>query len=213
MCGSQLLYRTNISKHTGIKSDFVYDILEISTPPMQQTLFIYTTQSFIYIYICICKLIYIYIYIYIYVYMFILSIYIMRHILRDWARMKRITMQRTCKELARNFPKTSFLISNGLFLASKQKHLFALISDQKIMFLRDTLRDLTFPHLMLIYVAKVRFGDPFKIQWVPKWHPKSHIFNLNHANLLVWRLPLCKPATECWPRHPRCAPRSHFYDF
>ena len=115
MCGSQLLYRTNSSKHIGIQSDFVYDILEILTPPMQKTLFIYTKQSFIYIYIC--KLIYIYIY----VYMFILSIYIMQHILRDWARMKRNTMQRTCKELARNFPKTSFLISNGLFLASKQK--------------------------------------------------------------------------------------------
>jgi hypothetical protein len=104
MCGSQLLYRTNISKHTGIKSDFVYDILEISTPPMQQTFFIY---------------------IYIYIY-----------ILRDWARMKRITMQRTCIELARNFPTISFLISDGLFLASKQKHLFALISDQKNVFTR-----------------------------------------------------------------------------
>ena len=54
-----------------------------------------------------------------------------------------------------------------------KSHLFALIFHQIFMFFWDTLRDLTFFNFMLAFCRKVRFGDPFKIQRVPRCHPKS----------------------------------------
>ena len=41
------------------------------------------------------------------------------------------------------------------------------------MFFWDTLRDLTFCNFMSAFCRKVRFWDPFKIQRVPRCHPKS----------------------------------------
>jgi hypothetical protein len=55
------------------------------------------------------------------------------------------------------------------------------------MFLRDTLRDLTFPPSMLIYVEKGRFWDPFKIQCVPNWHPKSTKRRRKDPKSSLWR--------------------------
>ena len=60
------------------------------------------------------------------------------------------------------------------------------------MFSWDTLRDLTFFNFMLAFCRKVRFGDPFKIQRVPRCHPKSaqirnFVENL-HGTFRHWRV-------------------------
>ena len=54
-----------------------------------------------------------------------------------------------------------------------KSHLFALISHQNFIYFWDTLQDLIFLHFMLASCRNVRFWDPFKIQRVPRCHPKS----------------------------------------
>jgi hypothetical protein len=55
------------------------------------------------------------------------------------------------------------------------------------MFLRDALRDLIFLPSMLIYVEKGRFRDPFKIQCVPNWLPKSTKWRSYSFETVVWQ--------------------------
>ena len=78
------------------------------------------------------------------------------------------------------------------------------------MFFRDTLRNLTSPHFMLIYVEKVRFWNPLQNPMAPKWHPESHFFNINHVNFIFTYSPFLSPRTKCFPRHPQSSSRSHF---
>ena len=43
----------------------------------------------------------------------------------------------------------------------------------KNMFVRDAFLETFLDLFMLVLYEKGRFGEPFKIQWAPKWDPKS----------------------------------------
>ena len=101
---------------------------------------------------------------------------------------------------------------NARFHPSRPPSLASKIH-QKIMFFHDTFLDLLFLDFMLIYVEKVRFWTPLKNRMAPKWHPKSHFFNINHVNFRFMRSPFLRHRNECFPRRPWSAPGLIFHDF
>jgi hypothetical protein len=84
------------------------------------------------------------------------------------------------------FLNNSMVLSPHLPLP--KRHLSALISHQNIMLFRDTLRDLTFPHFILLYVEKgCDFGTPSKSNGVQKGirNPRSGAKKLQKS--IRWR--------------------------
>ena len=75
------------------------------------------------------------------------------------------------------------------------------------------LLDPIFLDLIRSCAKKVRFWDPFKIQWGAKLQPKSLKVRQNADHFLVMRTPLCSHGTDLRFRGRPMRPRPRFERF
>ena len=96
------------------------------------------------------------------------------------------------------------------FCLQFQASQFASQINLQIKFLFESPSWTPLSHFILICLESYNFRDPFKIQWAPKWHPKSPSGAQNAEQILCPNAPACVLETDSLPkRRPKNA-RSHF---
>ena len=93
----------------------------------------------------------------------------------------------------------SFCFSRPPILASK--------INPRIMFFQDTFLDTLFDQSIFIFAKMIDLGDPFKIQWAPKWDPKSTKWRQKHSFVIFTRVPSLRP--DFWMHFGN--PLAHFW--